>query len=772
MIKLPDLSSYSQEELQVFPLPHGQCYLNLLGQDPLYDQRHRAWLEAALATVTQKASAKEVCWAWSQAADNVILKMFSEIFDPSENLAVFAMGKLGAQELNLSSDVDLLFVSEEGNQEIVRKVREFQARLSQMTALGFLFRCDLDLRPGGKASPLVPSLDQVMDYYGNYGETWERIAFVRCRFVAGNGDIRQKLEDFLKKFIYRKHLDFSLFEDLKGLREKIQKAVKIQSDQIHLKLVPGGIRDIELFINALQVIHGGKNSLLQTTNTDRAFVNIREERILPSPEVEFFRNLYWRLRSLENYVQAQGDQQIHSIYKAGPHPAFVEEQLKNLEESLDRSSKIVSGLLGTVEQKTQPVSKDLQQILEIPLLSRNKDRDQKTRQIFIQQFSEALLRSSGNRDLAVSLMKEFVIAVRAKSGLFSLLVREPRLAEDLAWLFGHSPYLARILCQRPELLDSFVYRSQEVESKEEDVLLEQLLEKRLLGEIIQGTDFLKTKNIQTLMKSQTALADEVTSELLRNLQAEDLKILCLGKWGGQELGFRSDLDFIFVIEQEPEEKHFRTARRLISRLTEPHKGGSLYTIDMRLKPSGKGGPMIVQKNNLIEYLRQQSQAWERQVYLRSRGLNWDAHEIREATYHRPISPDDVKEWNQIRQQLIRPSETDLKYAEGGLLDIELFAQSYLLLHHLKAETSTLEMLQNIPGASSLATNYGDLRKIEQLLHLVSGDAGSDLGKKSDSNQSLAALLKKPEEAFLKDLKKMFFDNIQCLYELDPRRRSG
>ena len=774
LTRVPDLNTYTSVELNAHRLPVGNPYQDKLGQDPIFDLRHKAWLECSLATVMNRASAEEVCWHWSKIADQVIQEIFLK-YCKAEDLAVFAMGKLGSQELNLSSDIDLLFVAREYSNEILKQVRDFQQAISQITALGFLFRCDLDLRPGGKTSPLAPTVDQMMDYYGNYGETWERIAFVRCRYVTGSQNIKSQLEPFLKRFIYRKHLDYSLFEDLKGLREKIQKAVRTQDGQINLKLVPGGIRDIELFINSLQVIHGGKNPKLQLTNTTLAFDQLESEKILPLQEILFFKNFYWRLRFLENYVQAQEDQQTHSIQKSGTFPKDIAKALENLEKDLVTSSLMVSGLLGSIEvTAAADLEIEFQQLLEIPLLSRQKDRDQKTRQVFVQNFSQALNKTTGDRPLAISFLKEFINAVRAKSGLFSLLARETKLAEDLAWLFGHSPYLSQILCQRPELLDSFVYRNQDLQHQEIDLLLEQLLEKRLLTEIIQGTDFFKTQNILAVLKNLTSVADEIVTELVKATGAEELKILALGKWGGQELGFQSDLDFIFVLDQEPQEKHFKLARRIISRLTEPHKGGSLYAIDMRLKPSGKAGPLIVSYEELLNYLRNSSEPWERQAYLRSRGILWDAHEIRQACYAREIDEESMKQLRHVRQQLIKPTELDLKYSEGGLLDLELFSQTYLLKNKLffKGAPSTIEMLQMIPGAERFVRNYSELRLKEQFLHLISAAGESDLSRKADSIQVFAALFKKTPEELKKDILDLFSENTKLLNELDPRRTTG
>jgi glutamate-ammonia-ligase adenylyltransferase len=294
-----------------------------------------------------------------------------------------------------------------------------------------------------------------------------------------------------------------------------------------------------------------------------------------------------------------------------------------------------------------------------------------------------------------------------------------------------------------------------------------------LAEIIEGTEFLKNKNLPSVLKNLTLVADEIIEELIQVQGAEELKVLALGKWGGQELGFRSDLDFIFVLNDEPTEKHFKMARRMISRLTEPHKGGSLYAIDMRLKPSGKAGPLIVKKENLIGYLQATSEPWERQAYLRGRGILWDAAEIRAACFQKRITSDEMKHLNQIRQQLVKPSLVDLKYSEGGLLDLELFAQTFLLHNNIvPSDSSTIGMLQQVPGAPLLVRNYSEIRLIEQLLHLISFQAESDLSKKDDSIQVLAALFNKSHSELMKYVISLIEQNVSLLNELDPRRGSS
>jgi glutamate-ammonia-ligase adenylyltransferase len=205
-------------------------------------------------------------------------------------------------------------------------------------------------------------------------------------------------------------------------------------------------------------------------------------------------------------------------------------------------------------------------------------------------------------------------------------------------------------------------------------------------------------------------------------------------------------------------------------MTESHKGGSLYAIDMRLKPSGKAGPLIVREAALVSYLENEAETWERQAYLKARGLQWDAEKIRRACYQKKITNENLQELNDIRIKLVSSSAFDLKYAEGGLLDIELFAQTYLLKNNIVSQGPSIqEMLNCIPESLTIFKGYVGLRLVEQVLHLISFEANSDLNKKTAYIQTLAALFKKSPEDFLRDISSQLTQNLALLNELDPRR---
>lgn len=750
-----------------------------------HQNRTQTWVAAALGTILNTETPKQVCGEWSFFAKDLLRDVFQECFKDAP-VALFALGKLGSDELNLSSDVDILIVAQEEDPAHLKSLRQFQKILTERTARGFLFRVDFDLRPGGRQGPMIPTLDHFVDYYGNYGETWERLAFVRLVSIAGNSDVISQVQTFAKKFTYRKHLDYTLLDDLKTLRGKIRQHYSPQSQQglLDLKLGVGGIRDVELFVHALQVIHGGKNPKLQVASTTKALELLEETKILPALDAQFLKKHYWQLRGLENFVQAQNDEQTHLLDKSQPLPSWAQATLQSLHTDLQHCDQIVGTLLGQASSTTAaPVIESAtaqevwQEILQIEVLSRNKERDEQARLQFLSEFYETLQKQKGDTEKALQHLKEFIKSTRAKASFFTLLVRNKNLMDELAWLFGHSPYLSQILSSRPELIDSYVYRSQELSKDDLAVLLEQLVEKRLLGELINGSHYLEDKNVEVLQTNLSATADEIAETLLGELKKEfpsKMGVLCLGKWGGQELGFRSDLDFIFVTPEEPNENDSKLARRFINRLTESRKGGSIFAIDMRLKPSGKAGPFVISESQLKEYLTTEAQIWERQAYLKGRALAMNSIPLQSWILSRKLSETELQDLERIRQELIRfePGTLDLKYMEGGMLDIELFAQTKLLsISKAFQGTSTLDFLSEIPSAESLRRIYLRLRQIEQMLQLVSTEGGAKLRLNHESFQHLAKALQLTSKELEQELSSLIHESLHTLNQLDPRRGS-
>lgn len=732
-------------------------------------RRNKKFSELANATITGSASSREVCFQWSQFADECLALAFKHCFDISTH-ALFALGKLGAEELNLSSDVDIVIISTNQNTN-PSGLKRFIKILNEITASGFVFRLDFDLRPGGRMGSMISSVDEFVDYYGNYGETWERLALVRLREVEGSPVIIEQIQSFKGKFSFKKHLDMGLFEDFKNLRFSIQNEKRpLPPSQINLKLGVGGIRDIELFTQCLQIINGGKNKTLQTHSTENALSLLAQHSLLPQDQADFLKKHYWNLRTLENYVQRE-NQQTHILdtLEMAQFPPYIQNLTKTIESEMSKCHEFVKDLIGEyhpAQEISNLVPKDIiTEIQDISLLSRHRQKDLLQRNTFVQSFSSELQKSNGNWEQGFANLIEFLNSTKAKASFYILLNRNPKLIEEMAWLFGHSPYLSQILCLRPELLDSYIFRSTDLSADSLEELLEKLTETKLLSELINGSQFLKAKNLHDLTHSCSDVADRILITLSLELKKEyptEIEILCLGKWGTRELGLQSDLDFILVAPSKVTEVDLKFSRRLISRLTEAHRGGNIYAVDTRLRPSGKAGPLVIAAEELKNYLLNSSEPWERQIYLKARWLSTPLFNFDGILQNMPLTSEDLMILENIREQLIRPL-TDIKYSEGGLLDIELAAQTAQLLKK-SSYPNTQSALSEL-NWSMLNKNYTELRVLEQLGRLLS--------RSSSSQWDSALYLQLENLTGIADIQRyiqsLLQQNLDFMRQVDPRR---
>ena len=794
--RIRETSDYSTSELaEASQWPSIAHYLTLLKRqgtcprDHIRLRRHELWVRAALATYfgscEQLEVAETVCSFWSDAAISIISEAWKIAGCDNAGYGLLALGKLGAGELNLSSDVDLIMIRPDQQTPDIRVFRDFQAALSETTEFGFCLRTDFLLRPGGKASAAIPSFSDFEYHYGYHGEMWERLAYVRMRALHGPAALLTDVTAFIGKFSYRKHLDYTLIDELKSLRSKIR-AEKFESrpDAFHLKLGTGGIRELELFVHALQVMHGGRNPIIRTPSTTAAIQQIRDLQLLPTEDCQKLNEAYWYLRTLENRLQAFEDQQTYLLDLKRSHPALPFSFQKRLEQVRHDISEITGTFFGSEHANQygtttsgEGIPHDLEEqeqwlrnkgfssesaretwpaLLAATALSRRSEGDERQRLEFLAGFIGKLSEIQLDRDLGLSLLLDFVRAVRAKASFFTLLNLETRVRNELALLFSISPYLGSLLTSRPELIDEFIYRKQAPPPEDFGSLLEELAERRLLAELIAANHFLADHDLNKMTMNISANADGICETLLSRLKSEfgtsNIGLIALGKWGGRELGLRSDLDFVFVTDSSPTVEEQKVAKRFLSRITEPHRGGAIYSVDMRLRPSGSSGPIIVSKDELGRYLSEKAAAWERQAYLRCRSLSDPNFYPAKIGARRGLSPEDRTELRMIREKLFSFSTegtVDLKLTFGGLADIEFSAQIALLSRReFSLDPSTSGMIQYLESIDDQWRNVGpqirrcyeSLRVIEQLYQLTTSQSGSKMRLKSDEFRRLALVL--------------------------------
>jgi glutamate-ammonia-ligase adenylyltransferase len=815
-IELPSIDSYSNAEIEAarsWPAIHR--YLNLIaraeGQSAnaivaMKVQRHRAWTACALALFHRRSTDREICSFWSHAADSTI-RVAAEMCEFERlGISVFAMGKLGAEELNLSSDIDILFVadddrSDENFEKHQRAVKSFIQLLSEVDEWGFCHRVDVSIRPGGSRSPLVPTVTQFENHYGYHGEVWERLALTRLRAVGrGKSELATReigILKFAQSISFRKHLDYSVLEEIRILLSRIRAEHRPHpGGTLHLKLEAGCIRDLELFVHALICIHGGRRAELRMRRTDDAISALAHAELITEAEKEFLCDTYWTYRGIENRIQAFQDEQTYNVSELGSVRIIhsLAERVKTLSESRFPSLKTTE--IPSVEDliqagfATESTAAALDELQSAKALSRKSERDERERTLFLSDFLQGLAKSPGDKNLGLGLLVDFVKATRAKATFFSLLNREPALLRQMVRLFSESPWAGSILSSRPELLDSLLLRQdhdllklqQEFDRTGDLAMaLENLSERRLTGELVAILHFLETRNLEACTENLTNLADQIAANLMqlsaKEIGCEPLDIIALGKWGGKELGVRSDLDFVFFTPHAPNIEQHRLARRFLNRMTEAHRGGSLYAVDIRLRPSGHAGPLLVHHDSLIHHMREEAQAWERQSWLRARFVSGPKfntspskalEELTSINLNRGLTAADEAQLSEIARQLFKPLPSrqkrtlvDLKLTNGGLAPIDFAAQIAILRDgkHFAStigtnspsglETSTRSMVQFLEEHAvshhqdwkqhgpRLRDIHGWLRSLEQAARITGDSTGSVLHLESNEFARLA-----------------------------------
>jgi [glutamine synthetase] adenylyltransferase / [glutamine synthetase]-adenylyl-L-tyrosine phosphorylase len=773
MVTLPQLDSYSEKDLTRFHnySPLFSHYLKICEKkgdscsDIIRLNKHKHWLKCAFATLSNKIDTETICRYWTEQTDIILRQAWLDC-NLSEEVTLLAMGKLGSNELNLSSDIDVIFVQENDTltQENSSKIKNFIQLVSAKTAFGFAYRVDINLRPGGELSPLIPSRSHFFNYYDEYTEAWNRMSFIRMRYVLGSLDLADKINEYCMRMSYPRRLDFSVIEEIKNIRTKIQYQWRKASEPLDIKFQPGGIRDIELYIQSLQVIYGGRHPQLKTSSISEAMKTLKDLSIIDKNEYDFINDFYWHLRTIENHIHIYADKQTYvlskDILEKIPH---ITNEI-TLTQQLDKMLVILNNFFIPPDSQTVEfdianlnLSKKSQdfvnEILNLKSRSSKKNELDKKKKLILDRFLLGVDKIAIDKDLAIEIFRDFIFSINSKSSIFYLLDRHEELLENLTWLFSISPYVGQVLCRRPELLDSFAIGSVDININEEtDILMENLIDYKFLGQLISIIYFLKNKDIITFTEQLSHHANVIVTNLIKHLEikisTEGVNILCLGKWSGFELGVQSDLDFVFITDNAPTENQRRLVKRLLNLLTQSTKVGKLYDIDMRLKPNESSGPLLIEKSLLLDYLGSRSESWQKQAYLRSRLLNSKDFFLKNQIEKLWINEVDLIELYDIQSKILtNPDEKliDLKSCKGGLIHTEFEVQKHCLLQHINlAETTTSFLIDNLKLSAEaklkIKNNYFFIRNFEQIFQICSGSSSTKVSKENQNLPRIAKLL--------------------------------
>src|SRR5262245_26828674 len=548
---------------------------------------------------------------------------------PKADFAILALGKLGGGELNHSSDVDLLFLySDEGqltphisyHQFFNRLANKILETFSKPHPVGSLFRADLRLRPEGSAGPLARSLESMENYYAGFGETWERIALIKARGIAGSREVAYDFLRLHQPFIYPRSVTPDLLEEIGNIKHRIERDVvgpeRLERD---VKLGRGGIRDIEFIVQTLQLIHGARNPFLQESSMLKALRALRELDLLPHDEVLALDNAYRFLRRVEHRLQIEAEQQTHTV-------PDEPNQLSRLAQSLRFSS--ASDFTAALHQRMGSVRPIFERIIsESPSRSAKtsveffkdskraeKDLTQlergaksfhvatRTRQIF-QRLRPILLDwivKTADPDATLNQFVRFVENYGLRSLLFELLVTNPKLLELVVKTFDASRFAGDLLIRRPQLLEDI---TRDPTFDEPRSFPENLRRLESLGASANNLDpiraYRQRQFLRIILRELVGLATPggVSAELSDLAEAclvftarlvgdEQLTIIALGKFGGRDIGYGADLDVVFVGEEN------RAAQNLTTVMAQPTAEGNIWALDTRLRPEGENGPLV------------------------------------------------------------------------------------------------------------------------------------------------------------------------------------
>jgi [glutamine synthetase] adenylyltransferase / [glutamine synthetase]-adenylyl-L-tyrosine phosphorylase len=803
MVTIPKLESYTTSELieagKISPAIN--YYLQLLEKktinfvDKLRKKRNEYWLEAALAVVFQRQSAESVCHQWSLDTIEVLKAAWSHTKLDKEKIAIIAMGKLGAMELNLSSDIDLFFVSSDTVEKSqLKKVRQFIQIVSSATPFGYGHRIDLTIRPGGPNSNIISSLEQMHNHYGYHGETWERSALIRHSPLLGDPQLLNECSEFLTKFTYRKHLDLNLFSDLNLMRDRIR-AHQIPTEELNIKFHPGGIRELELLVHALQLIHGGRHPVVQTRSTTQALQHLANKKLIDQQSADHLLDAYWFYRDLENRIHLLEDQHTYLVPKT--MSSFInKEMITTFLRYTEETDALINSLLkpynkgpqfitlsdlsstyGKLDLDTPEPKEAWDKLIQIGTKSKTKDRDDMQKRIFLNRFVAAVANCNVDNAMAIFHLEKFIANSKAKTSLFALFNSYEELVEELAWIFSCSPLISTILIHRPELIDSFLLKSVEIDKSSEENLYISLQDHKLLSEVICASQFLRKRNIDDLTKTLSTTTDTIISSLLESLQTRfqaKIDILTLGKWAGNRMGLTSDLDFVFIRSEGNIEQQSKMARRFINFLQSPSSGQTLYSIDLRLRPSGNAGPLMSTVEELTTYLNTKGQAWEKQAYLMNRLFS--SKETIPLFEPRPLSPEDTESLRNIQTQLLISGDDtlSLKKSRGGLLHTELTLQAACLHLGIFPNVATVLGLTNALSEKlepntchAILANYMLLRTYQQLLILIGGSSSTPVDENQLELQKICKIIQNTPKVVVQHIKNTLNTQRQLLNTLDP-----
>ncbi|MDR4518051.1 MAG: bifunctional [glutamate--ammonia ligase]-adenylyl-L-tyrosine phosphorylase/[glutamate--ammonia-ligase] adenylyltransferase [Nitrosomonas sp.] len=779
-----------------------------------------------------------------------------------QHLLIVAMGKLGGRELNVSSDVDLIFVyPEDGNTNgqksisnhefFARLGRKLIASLSDYTVDGYVFRVDMRLRPHGEMSPLAISFDMLDEYFKTQGREWERHAWIKGRVITGqahSANASRLMEEIVRPFVFRKYLDFDAYESMRSLHTQLRKEVERREMHDNIKLGPGGIREIEFITQVFQLIRGGRDVDLYIRPTLVVLQLLRKKQQLSNQTVTELTSAYHFLRKLEHRLQYLDDQQTQTLPRnlddqnliarsmdfenydsflqvldvhrmnvtrhfelilAAPKKSPSHDILAHLWQTQIKDTaktEAATSQLSTLGfDEPVKISDRLEQFYRSYTYHQLPQSSQKKINLLIPILIEVIVQFPPVENTLERMLKLLEIVSTQKTdpaSYLTLLSEHPDTLPRITKLVSISQWASNYLGRHPILLDELLRHKEpnplpdwtalkndlidqlnHVNKPKSDVIGWQMDHLRHFqhAQVFQllVSDLENALKLETLSDHLTALADLILETVLdlawagmrtHHRPAPQFAIIGYGKLGGKELGYASDLDIIFLYNDDhpdASENYIRLVQSINSWLNKHTSAGLLYATDLRLRPNGNSGLLAHSIEAFAQYQRNQAWVWEHQALTRARYVAGDQKVAQAFENTRKEILCQQRDLIQLKQDILSMREKmhdahpnsstqfDIKHDRGGIIDVEFIVQ-YLVLGYSSKYPELTGNIGNIAllklaaelsliskqNAEKTRSAYREFRRIQHRQRL---NSDSDLSGTTTTDDIFQSLTHKESE---------------------------
>jgi [glutamine synthetase] adenylyltransferase / [glutamine synthetase]-adenylyl-L-tyrosine phosphorylase len=755
------------------------------------------------------------------ALAEVCLGCAVDLVAPAVPLAVVAMGKLGGQELNYASDVDVLFVHDGDGAAAERAARAVLTTMSEPAADGIVFRTDADLRPEGRSGSLSRTLDAYTAYYERWAQPWEFQALLKARPVAGVADLGRRFLELTRPFVWPDVLDPDAVRSVRAMKARAEGEMNRRglSDR-EVKRGRGGIRDIEFAVQLLQLVHGRHDPSVRSATTLDALAQLAAGGYVEGDDAAQLDGAYRFLRTVEHRLQLQDEQQTHTL----PSDVAARTRLARVLGYRDRGGEtaldlfesdyagcqnrvrsiherlffapLLDTLAGAGPLTTEAVEERLVafgflDVARTRAALRELTQGLTRRSRVMQQLLPVILgwlSATPDPDLGLLQLRRLAEGEARSASLARTFRESPSAAERTCRVLGSSRSLGDALRRQPDFVEALGDDEAMSREKTRDELVEEALgtltwrasdDERRVGlrrfkrrEVLRiaSRDVLGFAAIEATERELAGLADACVEAALHALRPPlPFAVFGLGRFGGAELNYASDLDVVFVYDGE-DAADFRSAEKIAEQLLRELGGitpeGQTFRIDADLRPEGKKGPLARSLSGFAAYYERWAQTWEFQSLLKARFVAGDRTVAERFTaliepfvFRDPFPEDDVREVRRMKARIEReripPNEDPrfhLKLGRGSLSDVEFTVQMLQLqhgAHHPEIRvTSTIDALHELravslldPGdADALEEAYRFCERARNARYLLTGRPGDALPTDGREATRLARLL--------------------------------